>query len=213
MVELFNATFSAVNIIPAVFLTFVLIYWLMVILGALDVSSFDLDIEVDAEVEMDGGTSEASISWLSAILRFFKIDKIPLMIFLTFWSIPLWAMSIMVNHLLANESFIFSLVLLIPILIVSLFIAKPLTMPFVKIFSKLNEVTEQSADLLGQIGKVVVRATETKIGQADVNIGGSSYRLNIKTNHGSIARGESLLIVNFSEAGKFYIVEPYQSIK
>ena len=105
-----------------------------------------------------------------------------------------------------------SLLLLIPEFILSVLIAKPLTIPFVKIFSKLNEPTEQNADLLGRIGKVVIGATDVKMGQADVNIDGSSYRLNIKTKNGKITRGESLLVVNYSELGKYYIVEPYETI-
>src|SRR5690606_17523649 len=214
MLELFHATFSPVNIIPAILLTFVVCYWLLVIFGAIDINSFDidLDLDVDIDIDADGGTSEISISWLNNILLFFNIDKIPIMIFLTFTAIPLWALSVMVNHLLGIESFWLSLVLLIPESILSVLIAKPLTLPFVKIFGKLNEPTEQNADLLGRMGTVIIGATDLKMGQADVNIDGSSYRLNIKTNKGTIKRGESLLIVNYSEIGKYYIVEPYETI-
>lgn len=214
MLELFHTTFSPVNIIPAVILTFVMCYWLLVIFGALDINSFDVDVDLDADLDIDadGGTSEFSVSWLNNVLSFFNIDKIPLMIFLTFTAIPLWAISVMVNYILGNESFVLSLLLLIPEFILSVLIAKPLTIPFVKIFSKLNEPTEQNADLLGRIGKVVIGATDVKMGQADVNIDGSSYRLNIKTKNGKITRGESLLVVNYSELGKYYIVEPYETI-
>lgn len=214
MLELFQATYSPVNIIPAVFLTSVICYWLLVIFGALDINSFDVevDLEADFEIDADGGTSEFSVSWLNNVLSFFNIDKIPLMIFLTFTAIPLWAISVMVNHFFGNESFLLALLFLIPEFILSVLIAKPLTIPFVKIFSKLNEPTEQNADLLGKIGKVIISATDEKIGQADVNIAGSSYRLNIKTKNGKINRGESLLIVNYSELGKYYIVEPYETI-
>lgn len=214
MLELFNTTFSAVNIIPAILLTFVVCYWLLVIFGALDINSFDVDVDLDADMDIDadGGTSEFSVSWLNNVLSFFNIDKIPLMIFMTFTAIPLWAIAVMVNHILGNESFLLSLIFLIPEFIVSVLIAKPLTLPFVKIFSKLNEPTEQNADLLGKMGKVIIGASAVKMGQADVNINGSSYRLNIKTKKGKIMRGESLLIVNYSELGKCYIVEPYESI-
>lgn len=223
MLDLFHATFSAVNIIPAILLTFVLVYWLMVILGALDINSFDLDVDTDidldfdadfdADVDTDMGTSDVSVAWINNVLSFFNIDKIPLMIFLTFTAIPLWALSVMVNHLLGNNSFLLALLLLIPEFIVSVLIAKPLTYPFVKIFSKLNEPTEQSTDLLGKTGTAVIGATKLKMGQADVNIDGSSYRLNIKTRKGRVNRGDSLLVVNYSKTGKYYIVEPYETIQ
>lgn len=217
MTELFNATFSAVNIIPAIFLTFVLFYWLMVIFGALDISAFDFDVEVEAEVEFDAdaeadATSEVSISWFNNVLSFFNIDKIPLMVFLTFWAIPLWVISVMINHLLGNESFLLSLLFLVPNLIASLLIAKPLTMPFVKIFGALNDNSESPQDLFGQIGKVIIGASESKMGQGDVLIDGSNYRLNIKTKKGSIQKGQQIMVINHDKEGGFYIVEPYETI-
>ncbi len=217
MTELFNATFSAVNIIPAIFLTFVLFYWLLVIFGALDISSFDFDVDLDVEAEFDAdaaadATGEADISWLNSLLSFFNIDKIPLMVFITFWAIPLWAISIMFNHLIGNESFLISLIFLVPNVIVSALIAKPLTIPFVKIFGALNENSEGTQDLLGQIGKVRIGASDSKMGQGDVNIDGSSYRLNIKTRSGNISKGEQFLVVNYIAEGSFYIAEPYETI-
>lgn len=217
MTELFHATFSAVNIIPAILLTFVLFYWLLVILGALDISSFDFDVDIEAEVEFDAdaaadATSEADISWFNNVLSFFNIDKIPLMVFITFWAIPLWAISVMFNHLIGNESFIISSLFLIPNIIISALIAKPLTLPFVKIFAALTDQAEGTQDLLGQIGKVRVGATDSKMGQGDVNIDGSNYRLNIKTKNGKILRGQQFLVVNYIKEGGFYIAEPYETI-
>lgn len=214
MMELYQAAFSAVNIIPTVLLIFVIFYWLLVILGALDISSFDfeLDIDVDADIDLDADASEMSVSWLNNVLSFFNIDKIPLMVFLTFFTLPLWAMSVIFNDLIGNESFVLSLLFLVPELILGALIAKPLTIPFVKIFAKLNEPTEQLGDLLGKVGRVVIGASDTKMGQADVVMDGANYRLNIKTKRGMIKRGQSLLVVNFLENEKCYIVEPYETI-
>ena len=220
MLELFNATFSAVNIIPAIFLTFVVFYWLLVILGALDVSSFDfdfeidvdLDVDADVDIDADGGTSDVSVVWLNNLLSFFNIDKLPLMIFFTLWAVPLWVISVLTNRFLGNESFLFSLVLLAPILVVSLLIAKPLTVPFVRLFSKLEDGGVKQMNLLGKVGRVVVSASDTKMGQADVGLDGASYRLNIKTREGSIKRGQSLLVVNYVEDGQYYVVEPYETV-
>ena len=219
MKELFEATFSVVNIIPTIFLMFVVAYWLLVILGALDISSFDFDVDIDADVDIDfdadaeaAATGEISVSWFNNVLSFFNIDKVPLMIFLTFWIIPMWLISIMTNHTFGNHYFLLSLVFLIPNLIVSLFIAKPITVPFIKIFKYLDEDTESSQVLLGAVGTVIVGANDSKMGQGDVNIKGSNYRLNIKTKRGDIKRGEKMLVVNYIKELKHYIVEPYETI-
>ena len=217
MMELFHAAFSGVNFIPTLLLVFVLLYWMLVIFGAVDISSVDIDIDVDvdmdADVEVDAdGASEASVSWLNYILRFFNLDKIPLMVFLTFVAIPMWVISIMVNHMLGNSSVLISLALLVPNFILSLIIAKPLTIPFVKMFSYLENSTEGSPDLMGREGLVIIGASSTKMGQGDVLVSGSNYRINIKTNNGSIKKGQKMLVINESKNEGYYIVEPYETI-
>ena len=215
MEELFNATFSLINIIPTVLLMFIVAYWLLVIFGALDISSFDFDIDADMEFDADAeidATGDVSVSWLNNVLSFFNIDKIPLMVFMTFWIIPVWFVSIMANHILGNSIFLFSIVLLIPNLIVCLLIAKPLTYPFIRLFTYLDKDSESSQVLLGKVGKVIIGGSSDKIGQGEVIIDGSNYRLNIKTKTGEIKKGEQILIVNYLSDLKHYIVEPYETI-
>jgi hypothetical protein len=214
MIELIQATFSLVNIIPAILLVFVLVYWLLVIFGALDLSSFDFDIELeaDAEVELEAdveGSGEASISWFNNVLSFFNIDKIPLMVFVSFWTFPMWVISVMINHVLGNGSFMLSVILLIPNMLVCLFVAKVLTMPFVKIFVALDKEVDSTADMLGQVCSIVSSASDVKMGQADLAEGN---RLNIKTKKGVINKGQKGLVISYNEDTSCYIVEPYETI-
>ena len=219
MMELFHAAFSGVNFIPTLLLVFVLFYWILMIIGLVDLSAVDIDIDIDVDVDMDAdvevdadGASEPSVSWLNQILRFFNLDKIPLMVFLTFVAIPMWVISIMVNHTLGNTSVLISLALLVPNFIVSLIIAKPLTIPFVKMFSYLEDSSEGSPDLMGREGTVVIGASSSKMGQGDVLVAGSNYRINIKTKNDSIKRGQKMLVINESKNEGYYIVEPYETI-
>ena len=46
----------------------------------------------------------------------------------------------------------------------------------------------------------------------DFNIDGSPYRLNIKTQKGTLSKGQQILIINYIEEGGYYIVEPYETI-
>ena len=50
MSELINNAFTGVNIIPTVLLMLVLIYWLTVILGIIDIDFFDFDIDFDIAI-------------------------------------------------------------------------------------------------------------------------------------------------------------------
>tara|TARA_B100000809_G_scaffold67681_1_gene64739 strand:- start:9391 stop:10029 length:639 start_codon:yes stop_codon:yes gene_type:complete len=211
MEELFELTFSAPNIVPTGLLIFVVFYWLLVMLGALDISAFDLDIDTDINSDIDGG-SEVSISWINNVLMFFNIDKVPFMVFVTFLAMPMWLISLVANDFFGNTTFIISLILLIPNFVVSLLLAKPLTLPFVKLFAGLEDKGRSVNDLFGSTGRVVISADPNKLGQAEVVVDGASLLLNIKTKKGTVTKGGQILVINYIKQSNYYIVESYQSI-
>ncbi len=58
MKELYDAAFSAVNIFPTILFGLMVVYWLFVIIGALDINLFDFsldsaDIDLDADIDID----------------------------------------------------------------------------------------------------------------------------------------------------------------
>ncbi len=212
MLELYHLAFSAANIIPTFILLFVVAYWLLVILGALDVSSFDfdIDVDVDADIDTDIDATGVEVSWLNYVLRFFNISKLPLMVFVTFWSMPLWVMTVSVNNMFEITSFFFGLLTLIPLMFLALFIAKPITQPFVKLFEKLDDKGKTKQSLVGTFGKVIIKASLDRKGQVDILDNGEVYRLNIKTDKGEVQKGQQVLITEYIEETNTYIVEPYE---
>ncbi|MDN5200129.1 DUF1449 family protein [Fulvivirgaceae bacterium BMA10] len=225
MKELFDAAISAPNVIPTALLIFLLIYWLSVFLGALDISSFDvdvdtdvdldvdadLDIDADADLDTDVGSGSGGASF-NSVLAFFNIGKIPLMIFMSFLILPMWAISILLNDFFGNESFILGLIFLIPNFVVSLFIAKFITMPFMKLFAN-DEMGDADNSLIGKICIANSEITESKVGQARIETDGSPILLNIKTQQGtSLKVGESGLVIDYNHDNNVYLVEPYENI-
>lgn len=215
MTELFEAAFSTFNIIPTVILLFVLMYWVLVILGAMDISTFDFDLDIDADADLDmdvDGAADGDISYLNYILKFFNIDKLPLMVFMTCWIVPVWMVSVLGNHYLGNTSFLFSLVILLPAMFGSLFIAKVLTFPFVKFFDKLEDQADSEKDIIGHEVTVVMTARDSQMGQAEIFYNNNSLRVNIKTKTGEITKGSKALITSFEQENNCYIVEPHFTI-
>ena len=211
--------FSAPNIIPTLIFCFVMSYWLMVILGALDISSLDIDVEIDVDADFEieyeadlEATGEHDISFLNNVLRFFNLKDIPLMFFITFWVFPTLIATVYLNDLLGIESFLFSLVVFFPVGFACLFIAKFTTLPFVKMFKALDNDSESSMDLLGRIVTVKFPISETKMGQAESFENGSSFLLNVKTKHGDMQKGDQAMIVKYISKDDCYIVEPHFSI-
>ena len=218
MQELFEAAISNVNLLPTGLMVFISIYWLTVIAGVLDTDFLDFDIDIDADVDLDADVDvDTDISGAAAslnnILAFFNLGKIPLMIFLSFLILPIWILSVLVNHYTGNTSLLMSTVFLIPIFLGSLFIAKFCTMPFIKLFSKLDEHIDKNITIVGKVATMLLPATTDKSGQAEIKTDGTTLRLTVKTrNNEVINKGEQALVIDYIQEEKFYLVESFDNI-
>jgi hypothetical protein len=207
MFELLQAAVSPPNLLPTALLVFVLLYWLTVIIGLLGVSSLDLDIEVEADAD------DVSADWLNGALAFFNLGRIPLMVFLSFVALPLWAGSILINYYTGNTSFLLGLVFLLPLFIASLFLAKFLTLPFVKLFAVLEKDHSVGAVVIGKVCTVLLPTTAEKLGQAAVRIDGAPLMLNVKAASAAaeLRKGDTALIIDFDVQRRVYLIEPYEA--
>ncbi|MDX1446277.1 OB-fold-containig protein [Lishizhenia sp.] len=216
MLELLNMSFNGANFIASFFLVLVVLYWITVIMGVLDLNFLDVDVEIDmdadVEVEVDADTGVAAsgdLSWLMFILRFLNIGRVPLMLWFSFFSLSLWFVQVSINEIFGIESFVFGLLTLIPCIIGCAILAKFLTFPFVKMFASL-EKESMSKDLTGSIGKVTLIDTEGKNGQAKVENNQNVHTIYIETKRGSsLIKGDSILVISFNKDQNTYLVEPY----
>ncbi|MDQ3191870.1 MAG: DUF1449 family protein [Bacteroidota bacterium] len=204
MKELFDLSFSLVNIIPTTLLSFVIVYWIAVIFGAMDISFMDFDIDLNGE-------AGDSISWFNSALAFFNLGRVPIMVFLSFFALPFWIISVIFNGLFGNVWIVLSFLFLIPSIIASLFVSKFATYPFVKLFAHLEKDFDSNDEMVGKVCTLMLPLKEKLLGQANVNIEGSQYLLNVKTESGqSLERGSSALIIEYRKNEKLYIVEAYE---
>lgn len=204
MGELLDAAVSPANLIITVLAVFILVYWITVIIGILDVDFADFDLDVDAEV--DG----AAVTWLNSVLSFFNLGQVPIMVFFTFLIIPAWAISIITNDFLGNSTFVLGSIVLILALFVSLFIAKILTMPFVKIFGRLSKENGDNEVLVGKVCTVTINARHDKTGQAQVQTGGAPHILNIRTPRGvEMKKEDQGLVLEYLKDKNAYLIEPF----
>ncbi|GGK86644.1 OB-fold-containig protein [Rufibacter glacialis] len=208
MQELLQASFSTANVFASGLLVFVLLYWLTVLVGLLDISSLDLDLDLDADMEAD-----SSLAGLDAVLAFFHLGRVPLMIFLSFFALPYWAVSVGVNYALGTTSSWVGLLLLLPLMVFCLFVAKFLTYPFVKLFQAMEQEEAPNSAFIGQMCTVLLPATNTQVGQAALKTDGSPVLLNVKTAHESLVmKGDTALVINYLPETNLYIIEPYPSL-
>ena len=209
MNELYYAAVSPPNLLPTGLLVFVLLYWLTVIVGLLDLKTVDLDLAGDADVDPDFDADGHDHDWLHGALAFFNLGRIPLMLFLSFVVLPLWAGSILANYYTGNTSGLLGLAFFVPLFIGSLFLARFLTLPFVKLFASLEKSHDGGAVAIGKVCTVLLPATAEHLGQAAVRIDGAPLMLNVRSTTAPIGKGETALVIDFDAQRRCYLIEPY----
>lgn len=208
MQNLIEASVWGANIIPTILLVFVLVYWLTVVLGFADWDAFDIDIDIEAEVNTD-----VSAGWFNHVLYFFNLGQVPLMLFLSFLALPMWLIGIVITDLLALNSVLLSFAFLLPNFVVSLLIAKILTQPFVTLFEKLEGDGEENIQIIGKVCTVMLNASEDKLGQARLEEHGSVLVLNVLTRKGiTLQKGQTGLVIDYIAEKGCYVIEPYESV-
>ena len=222
MKELFIESLNNANLLTTGLMAFVAVYWLVVFFGLIDISSIDVDLDLDTDVDIDAdvdldtdvdaadGASD-SVSWINNILLFFNLKYVPLMVFLTFLFTPMWLISLSINHYIGNETFLLSIIFLIPNLVVSLFIAKFTTIPVSRVFQKLEEETE-ATDPIGKIADMRLPIKPGKMGQAVVHdLNGNVVSLNVVSHlDTTIQKGTRVLVIQYDKKERAFLVEPYQ---
>lgn len=203
--------FQASNLIVTVLFLVIVLYWLVVLTGVLDFDTIDIDFEIEVDADVDADVDSSNIFGLNKILHFFNLGRVPFMIFLTFLILPWWFGTVIVNNIFGFEGFLSGLLVLVPMFFLSLFAAKILTTPFVKVFDVLDR-ENVDRDVLGTVGEVRMMATADKTGQAQFELGGAFLTLNIRVKEGKVNIGEKVMIINDSKKTDYYLVEQYFEI-
>ncbi|MGI4866303.1 MAG: hypothetical protein ACRYFZ_20420 [Janthinobacterium lividum] len=210
MTELLQAAVLPPNLVATGLLVFVLLYWLTVIVGLLDFKTADLHLGGHVDLHADGAhLPHGDSDWLNGALAFFNLGRIPLMVFISFVALPLWVGSILANYYTGNTSLLRGLVFLLPLFVGSIFLAKFLTLPFVKLFAALEKDHDGGAVALGKVCTVLLPATTDQLGQATVHIDGAPLMLNVRALSGALAKGETALVIDYDAQRRCYLIEAY----
>lgn len=212
MPELLRAAVSPPNLIATGLLVFVLLYWLTVIMGVLDFKNLDLETSPEADAHHDAPPAHMGVDWLNNALAFFNLGRVPLMVFLAFVALPLWAGSILLNYYTHNTSFALGLVFFAPLLLVSLFVSKVLTTPFVKLFATLEKDASAGVNPVGKVCTLALPLTADRPGQATLRAEGASLTLNVRSASGvALRKGDTALVIDYDAERRCYLIEPYDA--
>lgn len=200
--------FSPANIIFTVLLLVVLLYWLLVLLGGLDLGDADLDIDTEAELEVDAG----GLAWLGGALQFFHFGKMPFMVIMSFIIIPAWMLNMLANHYLGGGSLLFAAAIFFPVLFVSLLLAKVFTWPLLPVFKALD-TAEEALDYVGMQAELVLPAGPDKSGQARILHEDAPLLLTVRSEPDgeALAKGEQVIITRQADSPGLYFVRKLEA--
>jgi hypothetical protein len=206
MWEVLEAALATVNLPYTVFLGLILLYWLTVIVGVLDLDLFNIEVETDVDTDVDAAVPGLGGVGL-AVLRFLHVDTVPLMLLLSFFALSLWVLSLLSNYYLRNASLLVAGLLFVPNVLASLCLTKCVTLPFRALFKTLHHERQVTPEILGQVCVVKTSKVDTISGQAEMASNGAPLLLNVRTAGGEVLdKGEEALIVQFNEKTNTYIV-------
>jgi hypothetical protein len=201
MRELFEASFNVVNLPATLLLIVVLLHWLIVMVGAMDMISLESELDFDLETETDG----ADIGdWL---LDYFNARYVPLSILLSIFSLSFWVISMYANwYIHQNQSGLLGLAIFAGNLVISSHIAKFTTAPLLPIFKSMKEQMSSKLNLVGKQAVVTSSKADAKFGQAQVRLDGPEITLNVRTEGEELLRGTEVVILQHEQATDIYII-------
>lgn len=201
MLEVLVESFWPANLFFTVFLILMLIYWLMVILGALDFDFLDIDFDsdVDADIDVDADADmEVTGGFLRGFLEFFYVGEVPVMILVSIFALSAWTISVLSTHYLNPSQ---SVILLVPLvagnLLVSSLVVKLVGVPMKKIFKSFEDDPNAPRKVMGRICKIITTdVTSERMGQAEVPGKGAPILLNVITEGDQVFhKGDEAIIV------------------
>ncbi len=209
MVELMTLALSPINLVFTLLLLMVILYWIIVILGVLDVDLFQIDVsDFDADVDVNG----AGASLSGSVLHFFHVGEVPVMVLFSLLVLSLWAGSVLGNYYYNPESLPSrAFGILVVNVVVALVVVKALGAPLKPFYAMFNRDYNAPKPVMGSLCRITTtQVTPTDMGQAEVRTKGAPILLNVlsKQDHRFAKGDEAVVVGKNKESGIHYIVPP-----
>ena len=187
LTEPFQAFFRNIFSFPTVFFTFFLaictVFWLVSILGVLNIDILDIDLP-DPDADIDAGSAPGASSVLAGLMLKFGLNGVPFTIILTLISFLGWIICYFIVHFTfeylpwAWLNYALSL----PVILVSLYFSCLITGQMLKPIRKWFPQTSQSTskNILGQTAVVRTSRVDDQFGEAFLDDGGAGLIVKVR---------------------------------
>lgn len=197
MNELIEASLQAPTVIFTIGLGIALVYWVFVLLGALDLdllgSAKGIEGLKGIKVDVDGDGVWSGLG----------LGKVPVTISASLVLLVGWCSSVWLQSWLG---WIVLPVALLAALIVTALLVRPLAPVFAIREGKTNR------DYVGTTCIVSTGRVDEGFGQATLEDGGTVLQIPVRCDRSGLARGDRALIIDFDDRRQAYLVEPAREV-
>lgn len=232
MNELVSASLEFPTVVFTIVLGIVLMYWVFVLLGALDVDLFGGDVDVDVSGAAKGigdvltggakggaeafhaghggdagtgGDADADVDG-GGLWHGLGLGDVPVTISVSLIVMLSWVGSLLVMHYIAGTAGWQRAIVLVVAIVIALPIAALLVRPLAPVFAVKE--AKSNADYIGHGCTITTGSVDDNFGQATVEDGGTVLVIQVRCEHeGKLARGDKALIIDFDPARQAYVVE------
>lgn len=209
--ESMNPFHQTVTSFPTVIYTLLLLicmlYWVVAVLGLVDLDILDMDYDGD----IDSVDSAAAQTGIAGLLLRFGLGGVPLTITISLISLIGWLLcyyaSYFASQLLPTTllNVIASIVIFIVATYVAILITAQIIKPVRKLFAKLD--IDETKHILGQTVIVRSAVVNQDRGEAFMNDGGAGILLNVRaTNNEEFKKGDEVVVIEELNNSNLYRV-------
>lgn len=208
--------YQNISSFPTVFFTFflliVVLYWLVAVLGLVDLDVLDFDIpDADGSLDMNPDTGLSNANVLAGVMLRFGLYGVPVTIILSFVALFGWFICYYLVHFLfavIPDGFI-SFLGGIPVLLASLYVSVLITATVIKPLRPLFKKTSQDTikRVLGQSAIVRTSRVDNSFGEAVLSDGGAGLILKVRTiGETTFLKGDRVVLLEHDKEKNVYRV-------
>ena len=184
----------------------VALYWLLNVLGAVDLEFLDVDIDTDGPDGDDGGDTGGV---LQSALRIVNAKDVPVIVVLSFLVILLWACA-MLGNLWFNpgQTGLIGGIVVVVALVSAVILTRLTIAPLKPVFRLLRTADEKHVPVIGRTGIVRTAMVDDRSGQVEVENAGAPLYLNVRLTAGSLPlpRNSEVIVISHDANSGIYTV-------
>ncbi len=214
MIQLIQESLLPVNLPFTLLLGAVAAYWIIGLIGLVDLEALD-GLGVGESEGLDAGAGEDSGSsalgsFFQGVMKIVGASDAPLIFVISLFSVFLWGLNVAGNHYF-NPGFDGgrATVILLPVVIGAFVLTRVLVVPLRPLMNMIRS-SEKPAEILGASGVVRSSRLDSEFGEVEVETSEKNLilRARISGEADALSKGDRILVVSKSEDDDTYLVRP-----